>query len=849
MANTRNIWQFRGSEGFKPAPELTEATQGSPLLATLLHQRGINTPEAAREFLNFEAYKATSGLELPDMDKAITRICKALEAKENILIYGDFDVDGITGTSILLETFRFLGANVSYYIPDRAKEGHGLNSAAAIRLASTRKAKLVITTDTGITDFNEVSLLKGLGVDTIVTDHHELPENLPPSIANVNPRLLKDPTHPLWVLCGAGVAYKLSEVLLDKVSTDKKLSAKFLESLLDLVAIGTVADLASLLKDNRHLVWQGLKVLNKRQRLGVKEILAQAGTNPEAVLTSETVGFTIGPRLNALGRLDNATEAVEYITARDVEKAKNIAAHLEHLNRKRRDLCDKIFIEAEQHLNAAGGIANQRVIIMGSAGWHLGIIGIVASRLIEKYHVPVMLMVIDEEKQLARCSARSIPSFNFHEHMTPLNHYFEEFGGHAAAGGFKIKLEKLDAFKKEVIELTNRVVTDEAMRPIINIDAKLQWSQINPHLIELLNTMAPFGMDNPSPKFVVESVNIGAQKQLGEDGRHMKFILTNKGDKNHIEALYWNFGARQKLDTAGKYSFVAVPEINTFNGSSKVQLIVEDFQSSEKVKTEVKAQNTVIPIAQTASAALLAQGDNNDNNGPRWIDHRSRDNVEAFVGQLMLPLQDKKSVAIFHEGRAPEIPFLDKNLLFDRSAIQKVDELIFWDLPPALEVLQQVLATAQPNVIHFVGGKYQQGTQQVPVFPSEQQYLKAILQTVNKQLANKPEWAVAPDTLAAQLATTPQVALNGLTLLSKAGFIQTRFTDTQGVVMSKGETTPAGDLTQHIEFLAYKEALRGVGQFRHWLLTTPLDTIRALYQAPAAYATPSRQEPEKALIS
>ena len=626
------------------------------------------------------------------------------------------------------------------------------------------------------------------------------------------------------------MAYKLSEVLLDKVSTDKTISRKFLDSLLDLTAIGTVADLASLLKENRYLVWRGLQVLNKRERLGVREILAQAGTTPEAKLTSETVGFTIGPRLNALGRLDNATEAVELLTATDTEKARKIAAHLEHLNRQRRELCDRIFIEAENHMNATGGLNAQRVIIMGNSGWHLGIIGIVASRLIEKYHVPVLLMVLDEEKQIARCSARSIPSFNFHEHMSPLSHYFEEFGGHAGAGGFKIKLEKLDAFKREVIELTNRVVTDEAMRPIITVDAKLEWGQINPHLIELVNQMAPFGMDNPSPKFVVENVSLGAQKELGEGGRHMKFILTNKGDKNHIEALYWNFGAREKLNPASKHSFVVVPELNTFNNQTKVQLIVEDYQSAESAKTETSA---MAPVKRAVAAVRSVTLE--DESGPRWVDHRSRDAAETFVGQLMLPLQDRKNVVIFHEGKAPDIPFLNAELLCNRHSLKKADELILWDLPPSLALWQQVLETTQADVVHVVGGKYQQGTQSVPVFPSEQQYLKAILQTLKKQMGNATEWAVEPETLASQLATTTQVALNGLVLLSRAGFVQAGFSEAESrVLIGNGAGSPAsGDLTRLVEFLAYKEALRNVGAFRHWILTSPLYTIRALATGPS----------------
>ncbi len=826
-----NIWQFRGPESVELTADILQAAEGAPLLAKLLLNRGISTPEEIQEFLDLESYEPTSGWELPDMKVAVERILKALETQEHILIYGDFDVDGITGTSILYETLKYLGANVSYYIPDRATEGHGLNTAAVIRLTSTRKVKLVITTDTGITNFNEVSLLNGLKVDTIVTDHHELPENLPPAIANVNPKRFPDQSHPLAPLCGAGVAYKLCELLLETKKGEAGLL--FANQLLDLTAIGTVADLASLLKENRYLVYQGLKILNTRGRLGIQKILEQAGTNPEAVLTSETVGFTIGPRLNAIGRLDNAKDAVELLTTKDPERAQVIASRLEYLNRQRRELCDQTFLEAERHLSATGGLGSRRAIILASPHWNLGIIGIVASRLIEKYHVPVFMMVVDESKGEARCSARSIPGFHLHDELLALQQYFLHFGGHAGAGGFSIKMEQLERFKQELYALTERKITEEQMKPIIEVEAKLEWSQLNPHLVELIAKMAPFGMDNPAPKFVLENVTISAQRGIGEGERHLKLMLTCKGGTAPIEGLIWN--AKERLNPKYPHNFVVVPELNTFNNTTKVQLMIEDYQSPENRDLPVTSATKVASVVATAPvkvATVPAVAE--EDPGIRWVDHRSRESVESFIGQLMRPLQEQRKLVIYHEGRKPEIPFLKEELLCGRLDLRQADELILWDLPPSLESLQQVLQGVQPEVIHLVGGKYQT----VPVFPTGQMFLKVILQGIKRQMAEEKANVVEVEfaTFAGKLAGTEPVVTNGLILLGKLGLIHA------GVVEGSKESSEAPwsairvtlnpqppaieNITQYLEFMAFQNALREVGKFRNWLLSAPLDRIK-----------------------
>ncbi len=866
------IWQYRGngdaSQTF-PKPVL-EAVGGSPLLARLLANRGVDTPEAIEAYLHLDRYIPTSAWELPDAEAAVERIAKAVDAQESILVYGDFDVDGITGTSVLYETLKkHLKAKVSYYIPDRATEGHGLNTAALIRLTSSRSVKLVITTDTGITNFSEVSLLNGLGIDTVITDHHALPENLPPAIANVNPQRLleKNPQHPLGPMCGAGVAYKLCELLLEKFM-DADEARRAADSLLDIVAVGTVVDMVPLKLENRYLVYRGLQVLNLRQRPGFVEILEQASVNADAPITSETLGFTIGPRLNALGRLERADQGVELITSTDPERIRVIAAHLEFLNKKRRELCDQTYLEAESHLQRMGGLDDKRAIILGSADWNPGIIGIVASRLIERYHVPVFMMVLDEAKGEVRCSARSIPGFNLHQELLALEAYFLGFGGHAGAGGFALKKERLEAFKRDLYALCARVISDEHMKPVLAVDAKLEWSQLNPHLIEIMDRLSPCGMENPSPKFVVENLQIAAQRGIGDGERHLKLVLTpaGKGNGQPLDALIWNFGAEERFDTRESYSFAFVPSLNTFNGTTKVQMIVDDYQrvgakslTIEDTRTELPGTATRLPARPAMSAtaktdAPVLQTDSivktaaglPSGIGMQWVDHRSRESVESFIGQLMQPLDGKRDTLVYHEGRKPDIPFLDEKRLCGRLALRKADELILWDLPPSLVQLQAVLDAVRPEVVHLVGGKYQS----VPLFQPENNYLKLIMQLLRREAADqKPQseettgqpMAMTLSSLTARLATTEPVVSHGLLLLEKIGFASLKAESIENdltlLVTLSAQMTSTLDYTTSLEYCLFQKALREVGQFRGWLLKSPLDTIKQALQSPVIRPT------------
>lgn len=841
----KTIWQLREDGIGELASAFVEAAGGSPLVAKLLHQRGIQSVEGVHEFLDLEDYIPTSGLELPDMEKALPRIIKAIDNQENILIFGDFDVDGQTGTSLLLETLRYLQAKVSYYIPDRATEGHGLNATALCRLVSSRQIKLVITTDTGITNFTEVSLLNGLGVDTVITDHHEIPENLPQAVANVNPKLLQNANHPLEYLAGVGVAFKLCELLL----REKQAPESVIESLLDLVAVGTVADMMPLLRENRYLVYRGLQVLNRRQRLGIQEILTQAGAAPEAIISSDTIGFTIGPRLNAIGRLETAGQAVELLTSHDPDRIRIIGAHLEFLNRQRQELCEKTYLEAEQFLNAIGGLGDRKTIVLASPDWHLGIIGIVASRLKEKYHVPVFMMVIDENKGEARCSARSIPGFHLHEALHELSHYFTHFGGHSGAGGFALKLERLEAFKRDLYTFTDREITEEQLKPVIEVDARLAWAQLTPGLVEMIAKMSPFGQNNPAPRFLLEKITVAAQRVIGNDGKHLKLILTCPPDNQPIEALLWNVSPQQSFQNLKQYHFVAAPELNTFNNVTKVQLMIEDFASAEDIRhpsIETRPVKASIPLRPTLSThsspifskkekaglppSLSRSGDSAKDSAiwpPIWIDHRERERLDQFIGQMMLPTYTESDVIFFHEGKPPDIPFLESTILAHRFNVRPAKDLILWDLPPDLNTLEQVIKATRPRMIHLAGGKYLK----VPLFPSERDYLKVIFQSVNRLFDSlaTPTLDVELEQLASQLATTATVIMQGLILLNRLSYLETSIipgSTPKKARLSLIQPRSSREVDASLEWLAFQQSLKQVGQFREWLFSVSLDTIK-----------------------
>ena len=413
------------------------------LIERLLEVRGIKSEDAKREFLHPLEITLTHPNAFTDMSKAVERIVKAIDEKENILIYGDFDADGVTSTSLLLKTFKFLGAEVNFYIPNRETEGHGLNTKALVKLMSQKQPKLIITVDNGISNNEEVRFINSFGRDVIITDHHEAPDELPEAYAIINPKAMNALDEKLTAtqieyltsLAGVGVAFKLAQGVLEKYN-----KLDFSYEILPYVTVGTIADIVPLIGENRYFVTKGLELIASGKHYGLKRMLDVAGVNVENGLTSEQVAFTIAPRVNASGRLDTVDAAIKLMTSEIKQEVEMAIITLENFNKVRQQLCADTFEEADATWKATG--MRDNAIVLFNKDWHIGIVGIVASKFVEKYYKPAFIMTYHEESKQYRCSARGVKELNLYDIMSTISEYFDGYGGHQLAGGFSFSEPK-----------------------------------------------------------------------------------------------------------------------------------------------------------------------------------------------------------------------------------------------------------------------------------------------------------------------------------------------------------------------------------------------------------------------
>ncbi len=479
------IW--RAPADFEPSADLLVITDHSPLLAKILLKRGIDSPDKARSFLFPEHYSQTSPHDLPDMDKAIARINQAIASNEQITIYGDYDVDGVTATSLMLTALQRLSAKVGYYIPNRATEGYGLNLKAVSILASKQKTKLLISCDCGVSNFAEINFAKSLGVDTIVLDHHALPELLPPAKAIVHPKLLNS-EHPLFHLPGVGVAYKVAEGLFINHGIPEES-----EAFLDYVTLGMIADLVPLVSENRYLVQIGLPKLIKSSRPGIQALLSQVQQSEG----TDIVGFGLAPRINAVGRLADAQVAVELLTTDDKRIAHQLSNQLQNENTKRQEICEQVLSEAEQSINNIKELSQQKAIAIYKEGWHHGVVGIVASRLVEKYHRPVFIAELDAKENAIKGSARGVEGVDLCEVLRANTHLLNKWGGHKMAAGFSLSADKGEAFCASIMSTCNRLMSNINSAPVLHLDLILQDMDFDLFAsAQSINKLAPFGMEN-----------------------------------------------------------------------------------------------------------------------------------------------------------------------------------------------------------------------------------------------------------------------------------------------------------------------------------------------------------------
>lgn len=542
----------------------------SYIMAVVFLNRGINTEEKLKNYLKKPLDCIYNPMLLPDMDKACERIKKALDTGEKITIYGDYDADGVTSTSILYTFLSENGANVDYYIPDRFSEGYGLNIMAVNKISKSG-TKLLITVDCGIVSTGEVQLAKAQGMEVIITDHHTPQEKIPETIV-VHPNL-PDSEYPFKSLAGVGVAFKL--VLGLGITLGIKSSEVF-NKYVGIAAIGTIADVVPLKDENRIIVDRGIKALKTTKNYGISSLMDIAGINRE-VMSAMSVAFGISPRINAAGRLDSATTAVELIIAQNHEEGYKKALELDEKNRSRQGIEQKILSEALDMIESDCNFQKKKVIVLAGEGWHHGVIGIVASRLCDKFYKPCIML--SAEKGLAKGSARSIDGFNMFEALNHCSEFLTKFGGHSQAAGLSLSLADLEGFSQKINKYADSVLTDNDMIKKIEVDCKINPKDVSIEYAMAFNALEPFGEGNEKPVFSLCGMNVLMIGRMGAEGKHLRIRIVSNG--KYINCVGFGMGDYADEIKEGDFVDIAfVMDINEFKGTKSVQLMLKDIKKS-----------------------------------------------------------------------------------------------------------------------------------------------------------------------------------------------------------------------------------------------------------------------------
>jgi len=569
------------------------------IVAELLIARGIHDHRTAADFLDPRLTSVRDPLELPGMEAAVERVNAAIEAKEPIVIYGDYDADGMTGTATLVRGLKLLVANVSFFVPNRLDEGYGLNNDALERLAANG-AKLVISVDCGIASVAESHKAREFGLSLIITDHHKLAEELPVADAIVHPGL-PDTNYPFKGLSGSGVAFKLAWALCQRVAGAKRVSPQMRGYLLQaagLASIGTVADVVPLIDENRAIVRHGLLSLQERPTVGMQHLLRLTDLHRKPELASEDIAFSLAPRLNAAGRLGQAELAVELLLTDNAERAKDLAKFLDELNGQRDSLQRSVYLAANKQIKERFDAENDSALVLAGRGWHAGVIGIVAGRLSDKYHRPVLLISLDElDVKPGTASARSIEGLDLHAALTACEEHLITHGGHAAAAGFKIEPSKIDAFREAFCRHAAAQLSQKQLTAELHIDGECPLPALTMKTVNQIERLAPFGEGNRRPLLCTTGVSLREPpKQLGSSGRHLALALTQEGVDLRGVAFGGGEWEQDLAATQGTISIAYRPVINTFRGRRNVELHLVDWRSDEENET---------PIATHASADAI----------------------------------------------------------------------------------------------------------------------------------------------------------------------------------------------------------------------------------------------------
>jgi len=562
-------WIFAPTN-LKQMKEISVARHLPRVIAAVLANRNFSDPEAIDRFFNPSIDNLYDPFLMTDMRKSVDRLEQAIMNKEKVMICGDYDVDGTTATSLLFLSLREIGLTTFYYIPDRDKEGYGL-SKHGIDYAIQEGASLIITCDCGINADSEIEYANQNHIDVIVTDHHEPSETLPPAIAILDPKR-EDDSYPFKDLCGAGVAFKLLQGFL----IANNLPAENIYRHLDLVSIGTAADIVAILDENRTLVAKGLEVLNASQKIGVQALLKVSGFENKT-LNVVNIVFGLAPRINAAGRLGEATRAVRLLTSFNKDESNTLSAELEQENKNRQNIERETINSAILQLNATHDLDNDKIFILSDTTWHHGVIGIVASKLKETYNRPVVMIAF--QNGIGRGSARSVHGFDLYAAFRQCSDLLDNYGGHKMAAGLTISEKNLPAFISRMKDIAAKSITDEMLFPGIYIDTEIRFSEIDQEVLDYLNKMAPYGPGNMRPVFVARDLQIyGMPRIVGE--QHLKFKVSK--DRTVFSAIGWKMGEFYEMLISNRLLDMAfVIEENEWNGNKEIQLSIKDIRYSE----------------------------------------------------------------------------------------------------------------------------------------------------------------------------------------------------------------------------------------------------------------------------
>lgn len=674
------------------ADRLASEMSLSPLIARLLAVRGIHDREQAERFLRPAAAAFHDPFSMKGMSEAVQRIRQAIAKKEKIRVYGDYDADGVSSTALLLRVLDKLGIESDYYIPHRASEGYGLNKPA-LDAAKQSGVTLLVTVDNGVSAVEEIAYGKEIGLDIIVTDHHEPPERLPEPDALINPKL-PDCPYPFKQLAGVGVVLKLAQALIgDEIP----------EEWIQLAAIGTVADVMPLVDENRRIVTSGLSSMRRQAIPGLRALLDVAGVAMHG-MNEGHIGFALGPRINASGRLASADHAVRLLNARHMDEAVELALQLDGLNKERQALVDQMLQEA-MRIAEETGAAHDAVTVVAGEGWNPGVIGIVASRLLEKYYRPVVVLAVDKESGLAKGSARSIPGFDLYEALSECAHGLEHYGGHEAAAGMTVRVEHIDTLREGLCRVASARLTKTDYIPLKEADLLCDMAELHVDAARELGELAPFGAGNPPPRFIVSGVGIRELKTMGKESRHLKLVLQHhdEAEKATLEAVGFGKGDwSEHISPSSSIDVLGELTVNEWNGNQKAQLLLHDVRvatpqvfdwrgtglasgrtkswlaerSAASIQPDERENRTAIDSTDDVSAGIIVFS---TSEGESWLKQFPEQTARLPVWEWD---SDKQKCAPWNEAA-------------ERSTWQHVKEWLIPYLPPSVESFKSWLGRCE----------------------------------------------------------------------------------------------------------------------------------------------------------